>query len=468
LLFGATASPAGDVKPAVDGYGDPVPAGAVARLGTVRLRHGGIVNAVVFSPDGKLVYSGGNDLVIRVWERDTGKQHSQLKGHTTPVTSLHLFADGKTLISTSLDNTVRFWDLATQREVRRWPKQKDNVTCLALSRDDRLLFTGSSTGIIRQWLAATGLEMRQLTGHPDAVKRLVLSPDGKQLISAGMDGSVRVWDVEKGTIIRLVKTGTGPKKGFDRTLALAPDGSVLAIGAPARPIKLWDMATFKDLRWSPDNQSNGSLLAFTPNSQTLAVSECTLPTTIRLFGVTTGKELRKLDIEHSQLQALAFSPNGKFLAGAGDHNVRLWEVAGARELHATPGHFGSVHSIHFAQDGKTVLSTSNDRTARVWDTATGKELGHFEGHRLAVLGGGVLADGKSFISGGQGGIVQWELADGVAQEIRQLDLPKGISSPTVLVMSPDGKWLATASGSIVGLWSLIPGGELRQRTAAGP
>ena len=88
LLCGASATMADDVKPVVDCHGDPLPAGALARLGTMRLRHGGIVNAVVFSPDGKLLFSGGNDLVIRAWERDTGQERGQLKGQSSPVTSL--------------------------------------------------------------------------------------------------------------------------------------------------------------------------------------------------------------------------------------------------------------------------------------------------------------------------------------------------------------------------------------------
>jgi WD40 repeat protein len=375
----------------------------------------------------------------------------------------------KTLISHGFDNTVRFWDVDTLREVRRLAKQKDNVTCLALSRDDRLLFTGSGTGIIRQWLAPIGLEMRQLTGHPGAVKRLVLSPNGKQLISAGMDGSVRVWDVAKGTPVRVLEAGAAANGGFgfDVALALAPDGSLLAIGATGRSISLWDMTTLKDLRWLPEIQARGSLLAFSPNGKVLAVGERNFPTTIRLLGVATGKELRQLDFQHGELQTLAFSPDGKFLAGGCDHNVRLWEVAGARELHAAGGHFGSLHSIHFAQDGKTALSTANDRTARVWDTATGKELGRIEAPRLSFLGGGVLTDGKSFINGGPGGIVHLELADGVGREMRQLQMPKQIALLTSVVMSPDGKWLAATSGPVIALWNLAAGGELRQWTAAG-
>ncbi len=320
VLCGASATRADDATPAVDSQGDTLPAGALARLGTVRLRHGNLIQAVAFAPDGKLLFSTGNDRIIRVWDSATGQERGHLKGQSTlPITWLHISSDGKTLVARGADHLVCFWDVDTHRELRRLPRQKDGVNCLALSRDERLLFTGGQSGVIRQLLAPTGLEMRHLTGHPGPVMRLLLTPDGKQLISAGLDNSVRVWDVAKGALIRVLEAVPGPPKaGAEVVLALAPDGGVLAIAMPTQPIKLWDLATLKQLPWSPENQAKGGLLAFSPSGKVLAVAERNLPATVRLFGVTTGKELRQFDIQHSELRAITFSPDGKLLAGAGE------------------------------------------------------------------------------------------------------------------------------------------------------
>src|SRR5688572_23713338 len=67
--------------PRTDWYGDPLPERAVARLGTVRLRHAGRVHALAFYPDGRTLASGGEDRVVCVWDADTGKLRQRLEGH---------------------------------------------------------------------------------------------------------------------------------------------------------------------------------------------------------------------------------------------------------------------------------------------------------------------------------------------------------------------------------------------------
>ena len=83
LLIGASCTWACE-KPAEkkDRHGDPLPMGAIARLGTIRWVHGGDVRAVAYSPDGKLLASAGDNKQIRLWDAETGKEIKTLEGHT--------------------------------------------------------------------------------------------------------------------------------------------------------------------------------------------------------------------------------------------------------------------------------------------------------------------------------------------------------------------------------------------------
>src|SRR6516165_5574889 len=80
------------------GAGPGTPGGGVSR-GTVALRHGGFVSAVLFTPDGKEFISGSGDGLIRVWDARTGKELRRLGGHKGGVLAMSLARDGRTLAS---------------------------------------------------------------------------------------------------------------------------------------------------------------------------------------------------------------------------------------------------------------------------------------------------------------------------------------------------------------------------------
>jgi hypothetical protein len=91
--------------------GDPLPPGALVRLGTVRLRHPGGALAVAFAPDGKTLASGGLDGTVRLWDAATGQEIRRFRGHQDIVSAVAFSPDGRKLASGSWDGTGLVWGL---------------------------------------------------------------------------------------------------------------------------------------------------------------------------------------------------------------------------------------------------------------------------------------------------------------------------------------------------------------------
>jgi hypothetical protein len=211
--------------------------------------------------------------------------------------------------------------------------------------------------------------IRTFTGHSARVVSVAFSPDGRTALSGSWDKTLKLWEVATGKELR---TFTGHSDHV-LSVAFSPDGRTALSGSTFDDtLKLWEVATGKELHTFMGHSDFVFSVAFSPDGHT-ALSGSGFDDTLKLWEVGTGKELRTFTGYSAtgysaRVASVAFSSDGRTaLSGSHYKTLKLWEVATGKELRTFTGHSGNVNSVAFAPDGRTALSSSDDNTLKLWD-----------------------------------------------------------------------------------------------------
>ncbi|CAI2716970.1 caspase family protein [Nitrospina watsonii] len=297
--------------------------------------------------------------------------------------------------------------------------------------------------------------IRTFTGHTGAgaVTSVAFSPDGRYALSGSWDATLKLWEIATG---KEVRTFTGHTY-LVTSVAFSPDGRYALSGSVDYTLKLWEVETGKEVRTFRGHKHGVTSVAFSPDGR-YALSG-SWDETLKLWEVATGKEVRTFTGHTSAVLPAAFSPDGQYaLSGSQDNTLKLWEVATGKEIRTFTGHEGFVVSVAFSPDGRYALSGSHDKTLKLWEVATGKEIRTFTGHTKHTKSVNSVAfspDGRYALSSGGGDktLKLWEVETG--REIRTI---RGHKRGVIYVaFSPDGRYaLSGSTDGTLKLWDLSP------------
>jgi WD40 repeat protein/tRNA A-37 threonylcarbamoyl transferase component Bud32 len=431
---------------------------------------GGLLGAVVYSPDGSSVAVGGRSGRIRVLDSSTGVERKSFPGHTNSITALAFTSDGKALLSAGWDNVARRWDINSGTQEFVFAGHTTEVTALSVSSDNQRVVTGGIDQTIRIWSAESGEHLAKLRGHLGGVTAVALSPDGRIIVTGGKDETVRIWNAHS-------KSAPDYKIPPDvQHVAISPDGKTFALNARNGKIRLKEVQKWEASRELEGQDTEATALAFSPSRNVLAVGDRVGQVRLwnstgrrtegfqilhsarvrTLFFTKDGTSLCSLDamgvVKRSKIptgeqitlvrmptnyNSIAFSSDASRIALGIRREVRVYDLSSGELISTLRGHRETIGGLAYAPGDRLLASGSQDETIRVWDTATEKLVTILSGHRSAVWSVTFSPDGARLASGGGSGLTKiWNTT--TWQEVTAFQRETGRGRVYPVLYSPDG------------------------------
>jgi serine/threonine protein kinase/WD40 repeat protein len=324
----------------------------VAVLGSHERRHWGYGTRVAFHPNGTLFASGGADGYVHLWRTADGKLERSYgpfpwaadKRLQLRVDGVSIAPDGE-LTAVYGDGSARSWD-ANGNALPRYDILKDVAAVAYAHKSSKMAIAWNNHAIqVIVRVADSRQSHAKLEGHQAQITSLSFSEDDRLLASGSADATARLWDVAAG---KCLSTMARPTKNPVQGVAFAPDSNTLLVTGVSEP-RTWSLS-------DPENP--------VPHG-------------------TFGPDLA--------IFAVGYAPNGEFIVTSSEAGLRVWD---ARKLEAKRDILmGSVGSLAFSPDGKTLVTGCGSGAIRMWDTASWRE-------RFPLLGTLNVAPGVSFAPDG--------------------------------------------------------------------
>jgi WD40 repeat protein len=476
-----------------------------ARTGRVirRLPERGI-RSFAFSPDGKLLASGGYSAhpTAQIWDARTGKRRHVLK-HTGYVLAERFSPDGGSLVTSSQDGAAYVWDVATgQRQLLLvgGPGAAGAVNASAFSPEGTEIATASDNRLGTIYYSRDGRLFASLAGHQNAVTSIDFDSSGRTVVTGSSDGTARLWDALPEGTLRAIDNRKMPVEAFwagDRVVSVAGNqmkilstsGRVLTrfqmtgglVSAAGKPGVAAVAQTTQDLNLvHPHGQTSGAiegisavafehdgtLLTGTPDGvvsrwstrgeghmigspllhhagDVLAISaggERFLVRTPRLVDVYTDAG-ELVSTIHTATPHAVLSPGGLGVATTRGTTAQLWDASTGKLLHTLKGHTSLVTDAEYSPNGLELVTVSDDHTGRIWSVRSGHLRRVLVGHSLPVHFGSFSPDGHWIVTASQFTAILWSARSGQLVSY----LVGNTARLTGASFSPSGHWILTGS-----------------------
>ena len=347
------------------------------------------VNTLTFSPDDRVLASGGSDNRIRLWNLESLGAYDELGTDSDRVFGVG-FSPRDQWVAVSGDRGVRIWAASEGAVVGRYDHKNHFVNHVAFTGSGSLVASGDD-GVLVQWSVSHPHVWQQLQSRRTDILGIAPIPLGRQLVVVYRGGGIKILDDYTGMSIETYQFSTRPMQGRTSLPSLSTDSD---------------------------------FIAFTFDGQGLVMSRA-------------RKEERVLLNEKYRFSTLSFSEGDRLLAGLMDGSVGAWSArTGAQLIAPHRVHGETVHHVAYSAREDLALSVANDGTAALWRASTLEPLHKWQPHRESISGAAFSADGRLFaLASRDQSVSLWETASR-----RELGRLVTFASGRWAVVAPDGRF----------------------------
>ena len=474
---------------------------------------------IIFSPDGRVGASLGDDSGLVLWDISTGEALMTLvvEDATIPQVTFNPAGDQLAAITRDIDSndTLRVWDVATGEVVQEFTVPDESIFGITYRQDGRLIALAGPSTAPQLWDVVAGETYLDLELDPgDEVLGVDFTPDGEQF-SILASGIVETYGFRVVRYLPWQQTTTGERsptldlnRSSNQNIAFSPDMAAYAVSSSGNGVEIIDVQTDRMLatlgaeRYGRLGIHVVRLMRLDAGGSQLAVLDTTgridlwnLETErivaeithfdshvtglafqgrllaigyqsgrLALVDANTGRAFNTVDTSGA-LSGLAYSPTGEMLATGGGR-LALWNT-GDYSQESTMGGFDQVDYVAFSPDGRlmilagTIFGPTDTRTVvRIWDIeADAPALQDFRAHSTTLYALTVSPDGRYVATSGHDNWVRvWNTRTGT--QVAELTGP----APGI-AFTPDGAQLATINGAAILLWDVATGDMIQEITS---
>ncbi len=381
----------------LDRYGDPLPDGAVVRLGTTRYRQDSPIYRIAYTPDGGHFVTDGRDSILRVWDTATGRIIRRIDSNVGAMLDFAITSRGHRVmvLGTTLERGrgfvyhVTMTEIATGRPVDAgsWNVDGAGMFIVGLCPDRQIVAIGLEKEGVKLLDAWTGAETGRFATGGLTADRIAFSRDGRRLAVESSDhkGSSSRYELRLFDVDRKEELGAYPLRlpnQCDPTFS--PNGSTVAVTTLTN-VEIFGAARTDRISLP---ESLDSTVCYTSDGRGFVGLASLLHGRIAVFDLAARRQTASFNTDVKFDDEIALAPDGRMLLTSSNGLVlHAWDLGTRQDRFATAdAHTGLVTSVLVSPDGKTAVTGGKDETIRLWDLATGRPLRvlKLSGHADAV------------------------------------------------------------------------------------